>query len=287
MGVNTEEQTVYDGFVNVGKGAVYRYGQKLTISDRLVSKVGFWLNQSDSPAGTVTLAIYKVSDGSTVASKLWGDASSLPLTVTYEDVTFDTPVLINEEVYIAAVSSLVQVDNNWRIRYQASDVASGEVGALYTTVWADHTGYDCAYRYSYYNRGLEAMGAGLKTRLETISDLERVFGPDELPNAVNECPAALILPGETEYNQTFTNKIDVLFRVLILVAKQDNPSAYNRLLDYMTITGDDSVYAAIAADQTLDAAADAAFVTKCSGAGATIWGGHTYLSTEFEVVAYG
>ncbi len=135
--------------------------------------------------------------------------------------------------------------------------------------------------------GMELMSDGLKARLETISDIARVFAANELPNVINEFPVALILPGETEYNQSFTNKIDVLFRVLILVAKQDNPSAYNRLLDYMQPLGGDSVYAAISGDQTLGGAADAAFVTKCSGAGATIWGGQTYLSTEFEVVAYG
>ncbi len=136
-------------------------------------------------------------------------------------------------------------------------------------------------------KGLENMSDGLKVRLETISDIARVFAANELPNVVNEFPVALILPGETEYNQSFTNKIDVMFRILILISKQDNPSALNRLLDYMDPSGGDSVYAAISGDQTLGGAADAAFVTKCSGAGATIWGGQTYLSTEFEVVAYG
>ena len=135
--------------------------------------------------------------------------------------------------------------------------------------------------------GMEAMGNGLKVRLQTISDIKRVFACNELPNVVNEFPVALILPGEVEFNQSFTNKIDVTFRILILMSKQDNPTAYNRLLDYIDPTGSDSVYTAISGDQTLGGAADAAFVTKCSGAGATIWGGQTYLSTEFEVVAYG
>ncbi len=134
---------------------------------------------------------------------------------------------------------------------------------------------------------MEAMGNGLKVRLQTISDIKRVFACNELPNVVNEFPVALILPGEVEFNQSFTNKIDVTFRILILMSKQDNPTAYNRLLDYIDPTGSDSVYAAISGDQTLGGSADAAFVTKCSGAGATIWGGQVYLSTEFEVVAYG
>ncbi|MDY6957625.1 MAG: hypothetical protein SVK08_00575 [Halobacteriota archaeon] len=135
--------------------------------------------------------------------------------------------------------------------------------------------------------GLEAMGNGLKTRLQTISDLERVYAPNELPNAINEFPSALILPGETEYNKTFSNKIDVILRILILIAKQDNPSAMSRLLDYIDPTGSDSVYAAVDGDSTLDGNADDSFVVRSSGMGQTIWGGHTYLSAEIEVQCYG
>lgn len=135
--------------------------------------------------------------------------------------------------------------------------------------------------------GLEAIGNGLKTRLQTISDLARVYAPNELPNTINEFPVALILPGETEFNRTFTNKITVTLRVLILVSKQDNPTALSRLLDYIDPTGSDSVYAAIAGDSTLNSNAEDAFVTRCSGAGATTWGGYVYLSTEFEVICYG
>jgi len=136
-------------------------------------------------------------------------------------------------------------------------------------------------------KGLENMSGEIKTRLQTISDINHVYASNELPNAINEFPAALILPGAVEYNKSFTNKIDVGFRILILVSKQDNPSALSRLLDYIDPSGEDSVYAAIDADTTLGGAADDCIVSKCSGAGAVIWGGHVYLGTEFEVLAYG
>jgi len=136
-------------------------------------------------------------------------------------------------------------------------------------------------------KGLENMSAGLKVRLQTISDINHVYSANELPNVINEFPAALILPGETEYNKSFTNKIDVSFRILLIITKQDNPSALNRLLDYMNPSGDDSVYGAIAADTTLSGTADDCIVSKCSGVGAVTWGGHVYLGTEFEVLAYG
>lgn len=135
--------------------------------------------------------------------------------------------------------------------------------------------------------GLKAMSTGLKARLQTITDINHVFSSVELPNAVNEFPCALILPGETIYDRSFSNKIDTIFRVLILMSKQDNPSAFSRLLDYMEPTGVESVYAAIDADTTLGGTADDCMVIKCSGAGAVSWGGHVYLGTEFEVVVFG
>ena len=136
-------------------------------------------------------------------------------------------------------------------------------------------------------KGLENMANGIKTRLQTITDMAHVFSANELPNVVNDFPCALILPSTIEYNKSFTNKNDVNFRILILMSKQDNPSALNRLLDYIDPSGSDSVYAAIDADTTLGGAADDSMVVRCSGVGSTVWGGYTYLSTEFEIMVYG
>jgi hypothetical protein len=130
------------------------------------------------------------------------------------------------------------------------------------------------------------MGDGLKTRLETISGL-RVYAPKELPDSVNSFPAALILLGDTNYLQTYTNDVEVIFRVLLLLTKQNQPSALNKLLDYIEPTGVKSIRAAIDGDTTLGGAADFAVMVSCSGAGVTTWGGHIYLSTEFEVRVHG
>ena len=77
---------------------------------------------------------------------------------------------------------------------------------------------------------LETIGNGIKTRLATISGL-KVFAPNELPDSINQLPAALILPGETSYDATFDDKADYRFRIIIVATKQDAPSALNRLLD--------------------------------------------------------
>ena len=128
--------------------------------------------------------------------------------------------------------------------------------------------------------GLETIGAGIATRLETISGL-KVFSPGKLPDAVNEFPAALILPGETTYNAMFSGDADYIFRIILIFTKQDSPSALGKLLDYIELTGTYSVKAAIDADTTLNSSADDSRVTKNLGIGVTNWGGYTYLSTEF------
>lgn len=133
---------------------------------------------------------------------------------------------------------------------------------------------------------LETIGTGIKTRLETIAGL-KVFAPNQLPDSINQFPAALILPGETTYDAMFVgNDADYRYRVIILITKQDSPSALNSLLDYIEVTGTYSVKAAVEADSTLNGSADDCRVTRNLGVGATVWGGSTYLSTEFEVLVW-
>ena len=48
--------------------------------------------------------------------------------------------------------------------------------------------------------GIEAIGDGIKTRLNTIAGL-RVYAPKEVPDSL-ELPCALILPGESIYATT-------------------------------------------------------------------------------------
>lgn len=132
--------------------------------------------------------------------------------------------------------------------------------------------------------GIEAIGTGLKTTL-SISGL-RVFAPNELPDSVNQLPAALILPGETNYGTSFGADYNYSLRILILVAKQDSPSAFNKILDYIEPTGSSSVLAKVKADRTLDGSCEDCKVLRNLGVGATVWGGITYLSTEFEVAIW-
>ncbi len=130
--------------------------------------------------------------------------------------------------------------------------------------------------------GIEAVGDGLKVNLSAIAGL-RIFALKELPDKIPETPCVLILLGETEYDTSFSADYDFILRVIIFLAKQDSPSAFNSILDYIEATGASSVVAKVQADRTLNASCQDCKVTKNLGIGATTWGGITYLTTEFEI----
>lgn len=130
--------------------------------------------------------------------------------------------------------------------------------------------------------GIETIGSGIKTNLENISGLQ-VFAPNELPESVSEVPCALILLGETLYTTTFSGTEEYIFRIIILAGKSDQPSALNKLMDFIEPSGDYSVQAKIDADSTLNSTADTCKLIRNLGYGNTTWGGRTYISTEFEL----
>lgn len=151
----TEEQTHLDGhFATVygGTGA----GQRLTISGRTVSKLSFPLEKIGSPgSGDVIFYIKKVSDDSTIMEKVWGDAQDVPSSVTWLEVTFDTPVSIDEEVRLlvrnngsGSAGNGLGIHASW-----LSDVKAGEYFFARTNVgvYTDYStqGYDDGYIYTY------------------------------------------------------------------------------------------------------------------------------------------
>ena len=98
----TEEQTAYNDFLSLLVTEAGRIGQKLTITNRTVTKLGFWLGKKNSPVGDVTFTIRRVSNDAVLGSKVWGNATSLTTSPVYREATFDSPVAVNELVYILA-----------------------------------------------------------------------------------------------------------------------------------------------------------------------------------------
>lgn len=149
----TEEQTALDGYATMYGDIFDRMGQRLTISNRNVSKLSFPLCKSGSPAGNLYFRIRKVSDDSIILSKLWGACNSLNPFITWEEVEFDSPTTINEEVRILV--ERVGASGDPVLYYmQGSDIKADEYFAIHQTGGdygdcAPWTGYDGAYKYTY------------------------------------------------------------------------------------------------------------------------------------------
>jgi len=145
-----EEQTNHNYTSNIYPPGNTHRGQRLTIADRKVTKLGFWLLKVGAPTDNLTLQIMKVSDDSIIVSKVWGNAGDLPTEATYIEVEFETPVTINEEVRIVPKYESGDNDNCPAIRIQLEDVKAdewwtyGKPGA-----WSENTAFDTAYRYTY------------------------------------------------------------------------------------------------------------------------------------------
>ncbi|MBA7566852.1 hypothetical protein ES708_08551 [subsurface metagenome] len=147
----TEEQTQFNAFGALSSPYTHYLGQRLIISNREVTKLGFWLSKTNSPTGDVIFQIHRISPDEVIASKLWGDASTLPTTPTYQEVKFDTPTLINEEVRICVHYPYGTMYSFITVRYQDTDVKANEYLSYFANLtWQDFTDMDCAYRYKYY-----------------------------------------------------------------------------------------------------------------------------------------
>jgi len=145
--MSVEEQLLSETEATLYSGSIIRAGQRLTIPNRTVTKLAFPIFKAASPSGDVTFVIRKVSDSSIIVSKVWGNASALPTVVTWEEVTFDTPASINEEVYILVEYSGA---SNVKLRYYySSDIKADEYHVAYVSSWIDYLNYDAAYKYTY------------------------------------------------------------------------------------------------------------------------------------------
>lgn len=133
----------------LGGIAPIRAGQRRTISNSKVTGVAFLLYKYGSPDGNVTFTIRKVSDDSIIQSKVWGAANSLPTSATWEKVMFDSPTNINEEVRVQCEYGGGTLFNRINLRYQNTNVKSGELFTSYISSYTDNANYDAAYMYLY------------------------------------------------------------------------------------------------------------------------------------------
>ncbi|GAI59212.1 unnamed protein product [marine sediment metagenome] len=93
-----------------------------------------------------------MSDDSLISSKVWGDAADLTTELTYKEVEFDSPQVINEEVRISGEFSGGSTTHQVNVGRKIGDVKPNEFFSVYQTpTWTDYESYDCAYRYTFYD----------------------------------------------------------------------------------------------------------------------------------------
>ena len=162
----TEEQLLSNNTTQFRFGVI-RVGQRLTVTNRVISRLSFKLFKSGSPTGNVTYTIRKVSDDSLLASQLLMAANSLQTTTTWEELVLTTPIFCNEEVRILAECPSGDFPNFANISFQgAPSTKDGEEQTSYVTDWTDHSTYDLAYIYTY------ELGTASTVTTQTVTNID-------------------------------------------------------------------------------------------------------------------
>lgn len=142
----TEEQTSITGFfTNVDLNNWW--GQRLTISNRTVAKLSMPFKNADATAGHLVLEIRRVSGDSVIVAKNWGLAADVPATMTWLEVTFDAPTLINEEVRLVARTNAT--NQFVLVYYLNDDTKANESASKYFSSWTDYENNEAPYIYTY------------------------------------------------------------------------------------------------------------------------------------------
>jgi len=149
-------QDIQEGWTS-GLGHSYsRVGQKITISNRRVQSVGLYLKKYSNPTGDVYYRIRRTSDDSTIAEIRVCDASEVSSSGELYEVSFSSPVHIDEEVYVVAEYSGGDISNYLMVGRTNSSASGGSGDVVtglfvtYDTSWFENSSVDASYiiRYS-------------------------------------------------------------------------------------------------------------------------------------------
>jgi len=157
----TEEQTSYNFTFAMLVTEMLRAGNRLTISNRTVTKLGFWLSKNGSPSGNLTFTVRRESNDAVLLSKVWGNATSLTTSPVYREATFVTPALVNELVYILCEWGGADPANYPKFHCQNSDIKASEyMVRKYPAEYLPEAAKDAAYIYTYQDPVVAAAGGG-------------------------------------------------------------------------------------------------------------------------------
>jgi len=162
-----EEQTQYNMSWALHVGTTNEVGQRLTIPDRKLTHLGFWLHKEGTPTLTITYQIRHSADNSLIYEQVACNQGALTTVPQYIEIKLDTPQELNEEVVLNAYADIGAAGQCCRISAQDTDVKANEVLTRRTTTWADFSTYDLAYRYTYEEEaaGLENKSANMAAKM--------------------------------------------------------------------------------------------------------------------------
>jgi len=144
-----------------------RLGQRLVITDRAVTSIGYAVWRVGNPTGNVTLSIRNAETDEVIVSKLWGDASESPEVKEggYRDVLFIKPLRINSEVRICVEYYGGNETDHCAAGYFTGDKITGECYTNYYNYGTDVDGWhdigeaeEGSYRYTYIGEDVNPDG---------------------------------------------------------------------------------------------------------------------------------
>lgn len=124
---------------------------------------------------------------------------------------------------------------------------------------------------------------GLATNLQTITGL-RVAST--VPDQVNP-PIAIISLDKINYQRAFARGLtEYLFKITVIVSRQSERNAQQKLDQYVASDGTYSVLEALETDRSLGGKAADSTMVSLDAYGSVVIGETTYLSAEFSVQVF-
>lgn len=131
------------------------------------------------------------------------------------------------------------------------------------------------------NVSVASIREGIAANLRTLGTLAQVH--EHLPGSLTP-PAAAIRLVRVTYDDTNARGLDSYsFEVLLVVSKQDDERAQQKLDGFLDKTGAASVKTALESDPSLGGSVADVHVQEVSSIGQISWAGHAYLGAVIEL----
>jgi hypothetical protein len=138
----TEEQLLYDSDQYISDTYGDKQCQRLTISNRYITKLAFYIKRVGTDNYEIYFGIWRVSDGSLITRSDTFYGSSLTTSYQLVEKDLQTPnVVVNEEVRMGVCqSAAIGTTSITRIAYQSTDVKADEYRSKhnYLADWVDY-----------------------------------------------------------------------------------------------------------------------------------------------------